>query len=167
MSAWLRRAWESAWESRAPRERKLITVLLVTLTVVPYLWLVTTADHERNQLQANIPILRLQAYELEQQASEYERLNVRPPPSMPGNLRELLQTGVDDAAGLSRALTGIDAIDENQVTVTYRSVVFADWLEWVTRMQSNNLRLSSAKVEALPEPGRVNATATFIRPRVE
>ena len=160
----LGKAWEAAWKSRAPRERKLIGILSVVLFVALYLWLVTTAESARDQLRASIPILRIQAYELEQQASEYERLNVRLAPSLPGELRELLQTGIDNA-GLSHALTGIDKIDGDQAVVACRAVSFVEWLEWVTRMQSNNIRLSSTRVEALPEPGRVDAKATFIRPR--
>jgi general secretion pathway protein M len=162
----LRKAWEAVWASRAPRERKLITALLIVLSATLYFWLITAADRARHQLQANVPLLRTQAHEFEQQASEYERLNVPHAPSLPGDLRELLQTKVDDA-GLSHALTGIDAIGEDQAVVVFRAVPFAEWLEWVMRMQSNNIRLSSSRVKALSEPGRVNATATFIRLRVE
>jgi type II secretory pathway component PulM len=70
-----------------------------------------------------------------------------------------------DAAGLSRALTRLDAPDADHVRVTLGAVSVADWLGWIAALQSQNVRLESARVEALSAPGMVGATATLTRAR--
>lgn len=151
------------WESRAPRERMSIAMLAIVVGVTLYLWLVMEADRARTQLRASVPLLRLQSVRLEQQASEHESLRAAPPQAAStDDLRTLMQTQVD-AAGLSPALVGIDATDTNQVRVVFNAVPFADWLSWVAVMQSQQVRFDSGRIEALPEPGMVSVTGTFIR----
>ena len=151
------------WESRAPRERMFIAVLAIFLGVTLYLWLVTEADRARTQLRASVPVLRAQSVRLEQQASEHESLRAVPPlAASPDDLSTLMQTQVN-AVGLSHALVSIDAADANQVWVVFSAVPFADWLSWVAAMQSQQVRFDGGRIEALPEPGMVSVTGTFIR----
>jgi len=51
------------------------------------------------------------------------------------------------------------------VRVTLGAVSFAHWLDWIAALQSQNVRLESARVEALSAPGMVSATATLTRAR--
>lgn len=159
MRAWLR----EAWESRTPRERRAITALAIVLSVAMYSSLITSADRARTQLRSSIPILREQAHEFQQQASEYERVKATPSMSSElGDLRALVQSQAD-AAGLSHALSSIDAVDTDRTQVVLNAVPFADWISWVAAMELHRIRTSSSRVEALPQPGIVNVTATFIR----
>ncbi|ARO87585.1 type II secretion system protein M [Nitrosospira lacus] len=151
------------WESRAPRERVFIAVLVVFLGITLYLWLIMEADRARTQLRASVPLLRAQSVRLQQQASEHESLRAAPPlAASTDDLRTLMQTEIN-TAGLSHALVSIDAADTNQVQVVFSAVPFADWLNWVAAMQSRQIRFDGGRIEALPEPGRVNATGTFMR----
>ena len=151
------------WESRAPRERMSIALLAIFLSVTLYLWLVVEADRARTQLRASVPVLRAQSVRLEQQASEHENLRAVPPlAASPDDLRTLMQTRIN-AAGLSHALVSLDAMDANQVQVGFSAVPFADWLNWVVAMQSQQVRFDGGRIEALPEPGMVSVTGTFIR----
>lgn len=151
------------WESRAPRERIFIAVLAIFLGITLYLWLVTEADRARTQLRASVPLLRAQSVGLEQQASEHESLRAAPPlAASPDDLRTLMQAEVN-TAGLSHALISLDAADANQVQVVFSAVSFADWLNWVAAMQSRQVRFDGGRIEALPEPGMVKVTGTFIR----
>ena len=138
-------------------------ILGVILSVVLYLWLVSAADRARTQLRSSLPQLRVQAEEFEQQAAGYERIKVTPstPPSS-GDLQALAQTQADDL-GLSYALNGIDALDDDQVQVTFQAVPFADWLKWTVAMQLQRVRFEKGRIEALPEPGIVTVTGTFVR----
>lgn len=151
------------WESRAPRERLFIVGLAIVVGITLYLWLLTEADRARTQLRASVPLLRTQSVRLEQQASEHESLRAAPPRAASSeDLRTLMQFQMD-AAGLSHALVSLDAADANQVQVIFSAVPFADWLNWVAAMQVQQARLDGGRIEALPEPGMVGVTGTFIR----
>jgi general secretion pathway protein M len=144
MKAALRRAWES----RAPRERMVIAALAAVLGVASYVLVVHSAERGRRQLSASVDTLR-----------------ATPAPAVsPTDLRALVQARVD-AAGLSRALTRLDAPDADHVRVTLGAVSFAHWLDWIAALQSQNVLLESARVEALSAPGMVSATATLTRAR--
>ena len=67
------------------------------------------------------------------------------------------------AAGLSRALVKIDAPDANQVVVVFGAVAFADWLNWIAGLKSQQVRLDACRIEALSTPGLVSVTATLVR----
>jgi type II secretory pathway component PulM len=42
-------------------------------------------------------------------------------------------------------------------------VSFADWLAWLATLQSQQVRVEAARVEALATPGMVSVTATLTR----
>ena len=151
------------WESRAPRERRVIAVLAAVLGIALYLWIVQSAERARGQLKISVTALRTQAAGLEQQAVEYGRLRAAPPVTASvTDLRALVQAQAG-AAGVSRALQRIDAPDANQVQVVLGAVAFADWLNWVAGLQSQQVRLDTCRIEALATAGLVNVTATFTR----
>ena len=161
MKAALRRAWES----RAPRERVVIAALAAVLGAASYLLVLHSADRGRGQLRTSVATLRTQASLLDQQAAEHERLRATPaPPASPTDLRALVQARAD-AARLSGALTRIDALDANHVRIAFGAVSFADWLGWVAALQAQQVRIETARVEALAAPGMVSATATLTRAR--
>ena len=161
----MRAALRRAWESRAPRERIVIAALAAALGVASYVLVVHSADRGRGQLRTSVDTLRTQAAILDQQAAEHARLRATPAPAVsPTDLRALVQARVD-AAGLSRALPRIDAPDADHVRITFGAVSFADWLGWIAALQSHNVRLEAARVEALSAPGMVSATATLTRAR--
>jgi general secretion pathway protein M len=153
------------WQSRAPRERVVIAVLAVLAGVASYVWLVQSAYQAHTRLRASIPALRAQAARLEQEAADLERLRSAPPASVSTtDLRTLVQAQAG-AAGLSRALGRIDAPDANQVVAVFGAVAFADWLNWVASLKSQQIRLDACRVEALSTPGLVSVTATLVRPK--
>ena len=153
------------WEARAPRERKVIAVLAGIVGVLLYVALVQTAWRARAQLRHSVTALRAQASSLEQQAAELERLRVAPPVSASQtDLRTIVQTEAD-AAGLSRALVSIDALDPNQVVVKFGAVSFADWHNWITALKTQQVRLDACRIEAMSTPGLVSVTATLARPK--
>ena len=161
----MRMPLQKVWESRAPRERRALTLLAVILSVTLYFWLITSADQARARLRSSLPALRVEAVELEQQASEYERIkNISSTSSSPGELRALVQSQVD-AAGLSHTSLTLNSIEaaNNQVQVVFNAVPFANWLDWAAGMQLQHVHLETGRIEALSEPGRVKVTATFIR----
>jgi len=159
----MRARLRKAWESRAPRERAIIAALAVILGAVLYVWLVQSAGRARAQLRTSVMTLRAQAARLDRQALEYGRLRAAPAATASHtDLRTLVQARVD-AAGLSRALVRIDALDANQVKVVFGALPFADWLAWVASLQAQQVRLDACRIEALSTPGLVSVSATFTR----
>ncbi|MEQ1669114.1 MAG: type II secretion system protein M [Sulfuriferula sp.] len=151
------------WESRAPRERTTIMVMTAILAVALYSWLVQAGGHNYTYLRERVAALRVQAGELEQQAAELKRLRATPVKTVSQtDLRTLVQSQAD-SAGLASALVKIDAADANQVMVVFNAVAFADWLNWVARLKSQQVRVDTCQIEAQPAPGRVNVTATLLR----
>ncbi len=159
MIARLRRVWES----RAPRERKIIAVMAAVLVVVLYVWVVQSAGQARLRLRASVMTLQDQATRVDQQAAELGRLRGAPALSVSQtNLRTLVQDHAG-AAGLSRALVSIDAPSPDQVVMVFGAVVFADWLKWIDGLKSQHVRIEACRVEALSTPGLVSVTATLVR----
>ena len=159
----MRAQLRKAWESRAPRERAIIAALAALLGAILYVWLVQSAGQARVQLGGSVTTLRAQAARLDQQALEYGRLRVAPAvTASPTDLRSLVQARVDDA-GLARALVRIDATNADQVVVVFGAVAFADWLNWIAGLKSQQVRLDACRIEVLSTPGLVSVTATLVR----
>lgn len=153
------------WESRAPRERRVLAVLFVVVGAVLYLWLLGSAQHARTRLHASVDQLRIDAVHVDQGAEEIERLRAMRPPTLPqGDLRTLLQTQLG-TSGLAGALVSIQAVDPRQVKLVLGAVAFADWLACVDQLRLQQVQLAETQVVALPAPGMVSVTATFVRPQ--
>ena len=153
------------WESRAPRERRVLAVLLGLVGAVLYLWLLGSAQHARTRLHASVDQLRIDAAHVDQGAEEIERLRAQRPPTLPqGDLRTLVQTQLG-TSGLAGSLVSIQAVDPGQVKLVLGTVAFADWLACVDQLRLQQVQLAETHVVALPAPGMVSVTATFVRPQ--
>ncbi|HXF16533.1 MAG TPA: type II secretion system protein M [Burkholderiales bacterium] len=151
------------WESRSPRERTIIAAAGVVLGIFIYVALVQTATRARIQLRSSVLSLRAQANSLEQQAVELERVRAAPPLlASQTDLRTLVQSEAA-AAGLSRSLVSIDALDANQVAVVFGAVAFADWHNWIVALNLQQVRVDACRIEAMSTPGLVSITATLAR----
>lgn len=159
----MRAQLRKVWESRAPRERMIIAALAIVLGIAFYAWLVQSAGQARAHLRAGATTLRAQAARLEQQAVEVERLRAAPSISVSQTDLQTLVQAQAGAAGLSRALVKIDAANANQVAVVFGAVAFADWLNWIASLKSQQVRLDACRIEALSTPGLVSVTATLVR----
>ena len=153
-----------AWQSRSPRDRRIIAALAVLLVVGGYVALVLSAQRARVPLRVSVTALQGQAAQLDRHALEYGHLRAAPAATASATpLRTLVQDRVD-AAGLASALVRLDAPDPDQVVVVFGAVAFADWLKLVTGLASQQARLESCRIEALAtSPGRVSVTATLVR----
>ena len=156
---------QNLWASRSPRDRAIAIALAFVIGVALYLWLALSLNRDRVQLHATVATLRTQSAHLEQHAVELERLRTVPAkPKSSTDLRTLVQAQAG-AAGLSGALTRIEARDGGQVQVVFGSVPFAEWLAWIGNLQSLQVRLDTCRIEALSTAGLVSVTATLTRPQ--
>ena len=151
------------WQSRAPRERTIIAALAIVVVGALYVSLLVSAGRARPQLRASVLSLRADAARLDQHAGEVERLRAAvAPAASQSDLRTLIQAQAG-SAGLASALVRIDAPEANRVQVVFGAVAFADWLNWVVALGSQNIRLDTCRIEALSKSGLVSVTATFVR----
>jgi type II secretory pathway component PulM len=153
----------NAWQSRAPRDRLLIASLAALIGVVLYAWLVQSASRARAQLQSSIPALQEQAARLDQQALEVGRLRAAPVAATSATSLRALVEAQAGATGLSRALTRFETPDADRAVVTLGAVAFADWLRFVSGLESQQIRVDGCRIEALSSPGMVGVTATLVR----
>lgn len=155
------------WESRAPRERTVIAILMMILVAALYFWLVQSGGREHTRLRASVATLQAQAARLGQQAAELERLRATPvTPASQTDLRKLVEAQAG-ASGISGSLVKIDSPDANQVVVVFGAVVYADWLNWAARLKSQQVRLDACRIESLATPGMVSVTATLLRVKTQ
>jgi general secretion pathway protein M len=158
-------SWRSAWAARSPRERLFYVGVALIVGAIVLMLSMQSVDRARAQLRTQVATLRAQAERLGMQATEFERLRAAPPVAVSTqDLRTLLQAQIS-AAGLSRALSSIESADANHVKVTLGSIRFADWLDWVARLEAQHIRVDACRIEALSTPGLVSVTATLGRAR--
>lgn len=156
--------WRALWESRSPRERRLLVVAAAVTVVVLYGAFVLSAERARGPLRADVESLRGQALQLEAQARDYAALQRAPARSASATpLRTLVQDSLE-ASGLARGVARLEAPDSEHVVVVLGAVGFADWLRWVATLREQHVRLESCRIEALAAPGMVGVSATLARP---
>ena len=155
------------WQSRAPRERKIVAVTAALVGALLYVWLVYSGDLARARLRTSVTTLRALAARLEHEAAEYESLRSKSPATTSKTeLRALVQAQID-AAGLGRSATRIEATNPDEVQVVFGAVPFADWLKWVARLQAQQVRLDNSRIETLSTPGLVSVTSTVTRAKLQ
>jgi len=144
------------WRSRNARERQVLgwgAAIVAVLLFVALAWLPVARTHAR--LERDLPMLRASLVSLQEQADEVRRLRglpaVTPAAAMPGATPQLAGAQVSTPApGRLRIVAG--------------DVAFNALLDWLTAVQAaQGLRVESARIEALPAPGRVRAELTLER----
>jgi general secretion pathway protein M len=154
----------SLWHSRSARERSALTagvVVLALMLLVALVWL--PLERTRLRLGADLPGLRASVMALERDADEAKRLRALPPtiPANPAPLAPLIA-----ANAWARELPGVQLSvpDEKHVRLAGEDIGFTALLDWLTTAQAaHGLSVESARIEALPAPGRVRAELTLAR----
>jgi general secretion pathway protein M len=152
------------WYSRPARERSLASaglVVLAIMLVVALVWL--PLERTRARLHAELPALRASVAALERDAAEVKRLRAMSAtiPINPSPLAPLMA-----ANAWARALPGVQLSvpDERHVRLAAEDVSFTALLDWLTTAQAaHGLRVETARIDALPRPGRVRAELTLAR----
>ncbi len=153
------------WQSRTPRERVIVLAAALFMAIVAYGLFVSSADQARTRLRARVAALRMQAVQVEREASEIEALKSESAKiAAPADLRAVVQEQAS-AAGIAGTLGRVEAPSEGELQVSFGAVGFAQWLGWISNLESRHVLLESCRIEALSSPGLVSLTATLSRPR--
>jgi general secretion pathway protein M len=152
------------WHSRSQRERSMVaagaTVLAIMLAVA-LVWL--PLERARVRLAAELPQLRASIIALQRDADEVQRLRALPAtiPANPSPLAPLIaaNTWARDLPGVQLSVP-----DERHVKLVGADVSFTALLDWLATAQAaHGLSVETARIEALPAPGRVRAELTLER----
>jgi general secretion pathway protein M len=152
------------WRSRSARERSIVRaglVVLAVVLVVALVWL--PLERTRARLAAEAPLLRASVSALERDAEEVRRVRALPPatPANPAPLASLMA-----ANAWARELPGVQLTvpDEKHVRLAGADIPFTALLDWLTNAQAaHGLSVESARIDALPAPGRVRAELVLAR----
>ena len=153
------------WQARAPRERLflLALALFVLLALLANgLW---HAHQARQQLQQQLPQLRLQLATMQQQAADIRSLQSQPikPPLADAALRQTAELLLQQA-GLPLNSVQLQTAGSQQLRLQAH-LPFAGWLEAVALLQREaRLQLLQARMEATAQPGEVQVDALFALP---
>jgi general secretion pathway protein M len=146
------------FEERSPGERRVIVAIgaaIVLVLAVTFTWL--PIERSRARLRAELPALRASIATLEREADEARRLRALPVMS---------RSATEPGTAATRPLPGaqVSLVDARTFTVSGADVAFGALLEWLAAAQSTQgLRVESARIEALPAPGRVRAELRLSR----
>ena len=149
------------WQQRTPAERRTLSiggVLLAIALLYALLWY--PLAQERQRLRTDLPQLRTAAAQMQLQAKEVMRLRNLPPKPSANNLRSALDT-TSARSGLG-APAEFMLLDTGRARITYAAASFDNWISLVKMLQAEHgIRLESATVTALAEPGMVKIQAVL------
>jgi general secretion pathway protein M len=152
------------WDERAFAERRAIALAaLVILPLIFYYLIWQPAHHAVARLSASVPVLRAQAALLHDQAAEVATLEHSPHPAVlaVAALKSVVETSAEQHQ-IRGAITTLDAQGSNSVRMTLDSVSFDRWLRWMRDLQQEqNVRVDSAGVAALSQPGMVKINSVL------
>ena len=154
-------SWREAWNRRSPGEQRIalaLAALVAVILLVALVWL--PLERERNRWREALPTLRGSLATMEREAQEVKRLRSQPPPAAtsPAPLASL----ATNAGGLPGAQ--VTVMDERRVRVAGADVSFTALLDWLRAGQATHrVRVESARLEALPAPGRVRVDMVVTR----
>lgn len=151
------------WASRSPRDRRLITIAgagAAAILLVAFGWL--PLERTRARLGGAVPDQALVLAAMEQQATEVSRIR-----SLPAVVAAAATPAATAATALATRLPGAQAaaLDDKRIRLTGADVPYGGLLETIAGAQSGyGLRVDSARIDALPAPGRVRAEIVLARP---
>lgn len=140
-----------------------MTLTTAVLIVCLATWLTVSGHRTTTALRGSLPALRMQALTVERQADEIEQLRLLPAPaSADAALLPMVQE-MATIAGLSAMLSTLDTLDNQRVVVTFGTIAFPVWIDWLNTLSMQGIRAENVSMETLLTPGLVSTTATLRR----
>ncbi len=153
------------WDTRLPRERRVLALgaaVLAPLLAYSLLWQPSHVGIAA--LQQTLPLTRLQAAQMKRQAAEVDALRQRAQPALLAPAA--MKTAIENSATLFQvrgSIESMDSVEPNGVRVTFSSVPYAKWLNWVRSLQRDqHIRVDTLSVVALQNEGMVKISATLV-----
>ncbi len=149
----------SYWATRSEGERTLwisIGALVALVLIIVLAWL--PLERSRTRLSAELPRARASLEGMRRDAAEAKRLR-----AMPQSVSNA-QAPIAALANAPAPGTQVTALDARRVRISGSDVAFNAILQWILAAEaSHGLRVESARLDALPAPGRVKADVVLSR----
>ena len=151
------------WRARAPRERLVLgggAALLVLALGYAYGWLPMQRDAA--QMRKELPQLRVQARQLQQDAAEVARLRAQPEVARTVDSLASIVEQRAVAGGLRERIESIAVQDARHVRLVLPRVALDDWIVWLGVLQAKDgVRVESAHIVAGDAAGVVRVEAVL------
>lgn len=139
------------WQSRTPRERRGLGIMVGVVVVAMLVQLAWTAHGESQRLHRQLPALRGQAANIGAQAVELSHMRSGSAPAALAEGESLLTSARAVAGGLGPSLD-LRLIGPRQIEIR-GTVAFDTWSTWLGDVHEN-LRLRVVRADVSPLPGR-------------
>jgi len=154
-----------SWDSRPAHERRILAAGAVVLAPIAFYFLLWQPAHDGlARLEKNLPLMRLQAAQMQHQAAEVDALRQRAQPAVltPTAMKTVLENSAD-AVQLRGTIESLEPMEPNGVRIAFASVPYAKWLEWMRGLQRDqHIRVDTLSVVALQTEGMVKINATLV-----
>lgn len=156
---------KTAWDSRPVRERRTLAAGAAVLAPVAAYFLLWQPAHDGiARLEKTLPLMRLQAAQMQRQAAEVDALRQRAQLALLNP--SAMKTAIENSATLFQlrgAIESLDSVEPNGVRVNFSSVSYAKWLDWMRALQRDqHIRVDTLSVAPLQTEGMVKISATLV-----
>ena len=149
------------WRQRNANEQRTLRLgggLALLLLGYALLW--HPLSQERSRLQSEVPKLRQAKQLMVQQTAEIAQLKAQSQAPASGDMRAAMANAT--LRSNFPAPRDMQVLDPGHLRIRYESASFDGWLEWSRILQSEGrIRIESADIRALPEPGKVTIQAVL------
>lgn len=156
---------KTSWDSRSTQDRRALmaaAVVLAPILVYFVLWQPAHAGVAR--LEEKLPAMRTQAGLMKREVREIEVLQQQAKPTMlnPTEMKTIIENSAE-ASQLRSAIQSLEGMEPNGVRISFSSVPYALWLNWIRRLQQEqHIRVNTLSVVALQTEGMVKIDATLV-----
>jgi type II secretory pathway component PulM len=149
----MKEAIRNFWQERSERERWIAAGAgALTLALILFFFVWQPINQERLRLHKRVPELQATLQRMQAQAHEVKSLQSRPKPVS----LELALEESSKEIGLSNLKGAFRSDGPDRVRININTIEFNKWMAWMGKLQNERaIRIESAHVEALPEPGMV------------
>ncbi len=152
------------WDGRAPGERRAIMLLAwILLPMLAYFLAWQPARGAVAKLRISVPAMRSQAALMRDQTAEVAMLGHAPHPAVldANALKSVVEASAEQHQ-IRAMISTLEVEGGNSVHITLDSVSFRLWLDWLRDLQQEqHVRVDSAGIAALPQPGLVKINASL------
>ncbi len=156
---------KTAWAQRPERERRILAAGATVVVPALFYFLLWQPAHEGIvRLEKTLPVMRMQAALMKREAAEVDTLRQRAQPALmtPAAMKTAIENSAT-AFQLRSAIESMENVEQNGVRITFSSVSYAKWLDWMHSLQqAQHIRVDTLSVVALQSEGMVKISATLV-----
>ena len=154
----------AAWRKRSVRDRQIISVVAgISLALILYAYIWLPMNNTRTRLRTELPQLRSQALQMEQDAKEVAQLKTLPSRAKGRPLIDIVNQSAN-RNGIKNDQMQTTSLSAERTQITLDKIAFDDWIKWAANISAQEgLRIESARINATDTAGVVKISAVFVQ----